>query len=80
LDVTSTPAGLVTEGSGESAALTRALRVAGEGDGVLHVTAQVASCDAEAEHPACYLARQDWGVPVVLSPDGIDELELMLQD
>jgi len=49
-------------------------------DGVLHVTAQVASCDAEAEaeHPACYLARQDWGVPVRLTVDGPAEVRLML--
>ena len=42
------------------------------------VTAQAASCDVAAEHPACYLARQDWGIPVRVVPGGPDHLELML--
>jgi hypothetical protein len=43
------------------------------------VTASAASCDDDgAEHPACYLARQDWGLPVQVSPDGPQVLELVL--
>ncbi|MEO9238003.1 MAG: hypothetical protein ABI418_07915 [Jatrophihabitantaceae bacterium] len=44
------------------------------------MTAQAASCDDDPanEHPACHLARQDWGVPVELATDGDGELTLML--
>ena len=37
-------------------------------EGVLHVTAHAASCDADPaiEYPACHLNAQDWGVPVRL--------------
>jgi hypothetical protein len=46
---------------------------------VLHVTGQAASCDvAEADNPACYLARQDWGIPFRLTEQGEAELELIL--
>ena len=64
-------------GGGESTALTRELTLA-PGDGVLHVTAQAASCDKDGEHPACYLARQDWGVPVRVGTGGDGELVLVL--
>jgi hypothetical protein len=47
--------------------------------GVLQVVAQAATCDTEAEHPACYLTRQDWGVPVVVGPDGARRLPLILR-
>ena len=33
---------------------------------MLQVVAQAATCDADAEHPACHLTRQDWGVPIVV--------------
>ena len=36
--------------------------------GVLQVVAQAATCDADAEHAACHLTRQDWGVPIVVTP------------
>jgi thiol-disulfide isomerase/thioredoxin len=75
--VTSSPPELLRGGSGESTELVRTIDLA-PGEGVLHVTAQAASCDIEAEHPACYIARQDWGVPVRTGPDGPGELELML--
>jgi hypothetical protein len=50
--------------------------------GVLQVSAQVASCDDDPRivHPACYLSRQDWGVPVVVTAAGADELTLVLLD
>jgi hypothetical protein len=53
-------------------------------EGVLHVSARAASCDAvgpdgqPVEFPACNLAQQDWGVPVRITPDGAAELVLPL--
>ncbi|MBO3095264.1 NHL domain-containing thioredoxin family protein [Cellulomonas dongxiuzhuiae] len=67
LQVSATPPGLLLDGAGDDVALTRTLRLdPGVGEGVLHVTARAASCDADPgiEHPACHLAAQDWGVPV----------------
>ena len=45
-----------------------------------HVTAQAASCDHDPEvaNPACYLSRQDWGIPVRLTPDGAGTVDLVL--
>jgi hypothetical protein len=80
VDVTASPPELLVGGAGESTELARELEIAdGIADGVLHITAQVASCDDGAtEHPACYLARQDWGVPVRVTAGGCAELRLML--
>jgi thiol-disulfide isomerase/thioredoxin len=78
LTVTASPPGLLREGAGDSTDLVRELVLAGEGEGVLQVVAQAASCDEGGEHPACYLARQDWGVPVRVSRDGPDRVELVL--
>ncbi|MFC4615835.1 NHL domain-containing thioredoxin family protein [Cellulomonas algicola] len=67
LQVSSTPPGLLLDGAGDDVPLTRALRLdPAVGDGVLHVTAHAASCDADpaVEYPACHLNAQDWGVPV----------------
>ena len=47
--------------------------------GVLQVVAQAATCDADAEHAACHLTRQDWGVPIVVTPDGAARLPLILR-
>ena len=47
--------------------------------GVLQVVAQAATCDADAEHAACHLTRQDWGVPVVVTADGAARLPLVLR-
>jgi thiol-disulfide isomerase/thioredoxin len=79
LEVSASPPELLHEGAGTSTELTRRLRfdtsVAG---GVLQVVARVASCDIDAEHPACHLTRQDWGVPVRLESNGVTELSLVL--
>jgi hypothetical protein len=75
--VTASPSELLRSGAGESSDLVRTLELA-EGSGVLHVTAQAASCDEGAEHPACYLARQDWGVPIRVRSGGAAELVLPL--
>jgi hypothetical protein len=80
LQVSASPPELLRSGGGESTALGRRL-VVGDTvtEGVLHVTAQAASCDEAAEHPACQLTRQDWGVPVRVIPGGPDRLVLMLR-
>jgi hypothetical protein len=77
LTVTATPPELLRAGSGTGPELRRALELA-EGEGVLHVTAQAASCDIAGAHPACHLARQDWGVPVRTVADGTPTLHLPL--
>jgi thiol-disulfide isomerase/thioredoxin len=77
LTISASPASLLRSGAGESIELTRELELTA-GEGVLHVTAQAASCDKSGEHPACYLARQDWGVPVQIGEDGPRELRLTL--
>lgn len=67
LQVSSTPPELLLDGTGDAVELTRTLRINPDvTDGVLHVTAQAASCDDDLdnEYPACHLAQQDWGVPV----------------
>jgi thiol-disulfide isomerase/thioredoxin len=78
LTVTASPPQLLRDGAGESTELTRALVLADAGEGVLQVIAQAASCDEGGEHPACYLARQDWGVPIRISADAPATLELTL--
>ncbi|WP_156754673.1 NHL domain-containing thioredoxin family protein [Actinokineospora pegani] len=80
LEITSSPPGLLAEGAGEGTDLVRRLVVAeGHTEGVLHVVAQAASCDsAGAEHGACHLTRQDWGVPVRVVAGGPGRLPLVL--
>ena len=78
LTVSASPPELLLDGGGESTALVRDLVLAEGGAGVLQVVAQAASCDSEGEHPACYLARQDWGVPVEITAQGDDHVELVL--
>ena len=71
LQVSSTPPELLLAGSGNGTDLVRDLVVNPDvSEGVLHVTAKAASCDAEGEFPACHLAQQDWGVPLTITADG----------
>jgi hypothetical protein len=80
LAVSASPPELLVSGAGTDAGLGRDLVLAdGVAEGVLHVTAWAATCDAEAEHPACHLTTQDWGIPVRLGPGGEDTLTLMLR-
>ena len=74
------PSALLAAGDGDGTELERVIELVGAPgeEAVLQVTAQAASCDVEAENPACYLARQDWGVPIRLDPEGETELTLML--
>ncbi|GLZ37506.1 hypothetical protein Acsp05_11310 [Actinokineospora sp. NBRC 105648] len=80
LEVTSSPPELLVEGAGVGTDLTRKLTVAaGVTEGVLHVVAQGASCDDDsAEHGACHLTRQDWGVPVRVTDSGATRLPLVM--
>jgi len=73
LQVSSTPPELLLSGAGNGTDLFRDLTINPEvAEGVLHVTAKAASCDAEGEFPACHLAQQDWGVPLRITTDGGD--------
>ncbi|MFC7342600.1 NHL domain-containing thioredoxin family protein [Saccharopolyspora griseoalba] len=81
LEITSTPEELLVEGAGVGTDLSRGLVLAdGISEGVLHVVAQAASCDDDetVEHPACRLTRQDWGVPIRVTPGGPDRLPLVM--
>ncbi len=81
LSVSASPPELLESGAGDGTELRRELRIArAVADGVLHITAQAAACDDDpaVEFPACYLARQDWGVPVRIRAGAPAELQLML--
>jgi hypothetical protein len=78
LEVSASPPDLLAAGVGVSDDLSRELRLR-VGEGVLQITAQVATCDADAEHPACHLTRQDWGVPVRVVDGGDERLPLVLR-
>lgn len=82
LQVSSTPPDLLLDGAGDDLPLTRTLRInPAVAEGVLHVTAQAASCDADPaiEYPACHLNQQDWGVPVRVVDGGPSVLTLPLR-
>jgi thiol-disulfide isomerase/thioredoxin len=80
LEVSASPPGLLVEGAGSGTDLRRKLVISADvPQGVLQVVAQAATCDVEAEHPACHLTRQDWGVPVHVTDDGAHRLPLVLR-
>jgi thiol-disulfide isomerase/thioredoxin len=80
VEVSASPPGLLVDGAGVTTELSRTLVLAPDaGPGVLQVTAQAATCDAEAEHAACHLTRQDWGVPMEIAADGATRLPLVLR-
>ena len=77
--VSATPPALLRAGDGRTSDLTRTLEIdAAVGDGVLHVAAMAASCEESAEHAACHVHQQDWGVPVRVADGGATRLELVL--
>ena len=80
LTVSASPPELLRDGAGAGTELRRELLLGDVGEGVLHITAQAAACDDDpaVEHPACHVARQDWGVPIRVTPDGADALRLVL--
>jgi hypothetical protein len=80
LEVSASPPALLVEGAGKTTDLSRTLVIASDvHGGVLQVVTQAATCDADVEHAACHLTRQDWGVPIVVSPDGATRLPLILR-
>jgi hypothetical protein len=80
LEVSASPPELLLEGSGVTTDLSRRLVVnPAVAKGILQVVAQAATCDADIEHAACHLTRQDWGVPVVVEPDAGARLPLVLR-
>jgi sugar lactone lactonase YvrE len=87
LTVSATPPELLVSGEGTGTELERGLVLSALPpgvEGVLHVSARAASCDATGpggepvEFPACHLAQQDWGIPVRIAPDGAADLTLPL--
>ena len=80
LFISATPPALLKQGEGRGTDLRRTVVVdPAVGDGVLHVAARAASCDARGgEGAACHLHQQDWGVPVRVTPDGEARLVLPL--
>ena len=85
LKISASPEELILSGGGTSTGLTRTLELNPQiADGVLHITARAAACDGEPggeipDHAACHLYQQDWGIPVLLDPQGEDELQLDLR-
>jgi len=80
LEVSASPPELLLEGAGVTTDLSRPLVInPAVAKGVLQVIAQAATCDVDEEFPACHLTRQDWGVPVVVTPDGPARLPLILR-
>jgi hypothetical protein len=61
---------------GDSVGTELRRRVRTEAGATVTVSAYAASCDGDAEHPACHLARHDWDLRVV--PGGPTTLELVL--
>jgi thiol-disulfide isomerase/thioredoxin len=79
LEVSASPAELIAEGAGATTELKRRLVISSTVDAaVLQVTARAATCDTDVEHAACHLTRQDWGVPVIIAPDGEHRVTLVL--
>ncbi len=80
LEVSASPPELLAHGAGPGKELSRSLFIASDVErGVLQVVAQAATCDADAEHAACHLTRQDWGVPIVVTHNGAARLPLILR-
>ena len=88
LELSARPECLLLSGGGVTTELSRDFVLAAnqeeaepteDGDGVLQVIARAASCDAEGPNQACYLSRQDWGVPIRLVPGGATQLRLVLR-
>jgi hypothetical protein len=80
LQITASPPELLVEGAGVTTQLSRRIVInADVPSGVLQVVAQAATCDAEVEHAACHLTRQDWGVPIEVTADGAARLPLILR-
>ncbi|MEU6025286.1 NHL domain-containing thioredoxin family protein [Micromonospora sp. NPDC047134] len=80
LVVSASPPELLVEGAGTDTELSRRLVLSDSvTEGVLQVTAQAATCDADVEHAACHLTRQDWGIPVRVAAEAATRLPLVLR-
>ena len=81
--ISTTPAGMLRDGGGVDTALERTVDLDPVyRDGVLHVSARAASCDADpaVEFPACHMHQQDWGVPIRIVDGAPTDLDLSLLD
>lgn len=81
VSISTTPAGMLLSGGGSSVDLNREIELDPSfGEGVIHVSARAASCDADPaiEFLACHMHQQDWGVPVKFTEDGSAEMILSL--
>lgn len=79
--ISTTPAGMLRDGGGVSTALERTVDLDPVyREGVLHISARAASCDADpaVEFPACHMHQQDWGVPFRIVDGAPTELDLSL--
>lgn len=79
--IATTPTSMLQSGGGVDTALERTITLdPAYTEGVLHVSARAASCDADpaVEFPACHMHQQDWGVPVRVVEGGPDHLDLSL--
>jgi hypothetical protein len=50
-------------------------------EGVLHIAAKGASCDDVSgpdAHAACHIHQQDWGIPIIVDPQGQSRVALTL--
>ncbi|MCO8276481.1 thioredoxin-like domain-containing protein [Actinoplanes sp. TRM 88003] len=80
LEVSASPPELLLEGAGQTTDLSRPLVINPDvPEGILQVVAQAATCDVDVEFAACHLTRQDWGVPIVVTPNGPTRLPLILR-
>ncbi len=80
LQVSASPPELLISGEGTMTELDRTIAISSTVDGgILQVVAQAATCDVDAEHAACHLTRQDWGVPIVVADGGATRLPLILR-
>ncbi|MFY1635250.1 NHL domain-containing thioredoxin family protein [Solwaraspora sp. WMMB335] len=80
LEISADPPELLSAGAGIGTELSRRLTIASSAStGVLQVVAQVATCDANDQHAACHLTRQDWGVPLRIDPGGVTRVPLILR-
>ncbi len=79
--VSTTPSSMLSSGGGVDTALERTLELdPAYTEGVLHVSARAASCDADPtiEFPACHMHQQDWGVPIRVVEGAPTHLDLSL--
>lgn len=76
LSVRADPPHALVQGSGTGAELSRELHLAGAGAVVLHVHAQLATCEVGVAHPACRVVHERWLLPVQGGPGGVCTLRL----